>query len=156
TVEENVGFNLIEHSDWQRDKIRGRVTECLGLVGLKGIEDSKPAELSGGMRKRVGLARAICMKPEIILYDEPTTGVDPIMGDAINDLIKDLHDKLKVTSIAVTHDMVSAYKIASRMAMLYKGKIICTGTADEIKNTANPTVKQFITGAAKGPITEGG
>jgi phospholipid/cholesterol/gamma-HCH transport system ATP-binding protein len=156
TVEENVGFTLIEHSDWARDRIRGRVSECLGLVGLKGIEDLKPAELSGGMRKRVGLARAICMKPEIILYDEPTTGVDPIMGDAVNDLIKDLHDKLKITSIAVTHDMVSAYKIASRMAMLYKGKIIFTGTADQIKATANPVVRQFITGAAKGPITEGG
>jgi len=156
TVEENVGFNLIEHSKWPRADIRKRVNECLGLVGLKGIGHLKPAELSGGMRKRVGLARAICMKPEIILYDEPTTGVDPIMGDAINDLIKDLHDKLKVTSIAVTHDMVSAYKIATRIAMLYKGKIIAAGTPDEIKNTRNPTVKQFITGAAKGPITEGG
>ena len=156
TVEENIGFNLIEHTNLPRNEIRKRVTECLGLVGLKDIEDIKPAELSGGMRKRVGLARAICMKPEIILYDEPTTGIDPIMGDAINDLIKDLHDKLKVTSIAVTHDMVSAYKIASRLAMLYKGKIITTGTPDEIKNTTNPVVKQFITGAAKGPITEGG
>ena len=155
TVEENVGFNLIEHSDWQRKQIRDRATECLGLVGLKGIEDLKPSELSGGMRKRVGLARAICMKPEIILYDEPTTGIDPIMGDAINDLIRDLHDKLKVTSIVVTHDMVSAYKIASKMAMLYKGKIIYTGTPEEIKNTDNPIVRQFITGAAKGPITEG-
>lgn len=156
TIEENIGFNLIEHSNVPRSQIRKRVTECLGLVGLKGIEDSKPAELSGGMRKRVGLARAICMKPEIILYDEPTTGIDPIMGDAINDLIKDLHDKLKITSIAVTHDMVSAYKIASRLAMLYKGKIVAMGTPDEIKNTVNPILKQFITGAAKGPITEGG
>lgn len=154
TVEENIGFNLIEHSGLPKGQVRKRVAECLGLVGLKGIEDLKPAELSGGMRKRVGLARAICMKPEIILYDEPTTGVDPIMGDAINDLIKDLHDKLKVTSIAVTHDMVSAYKIASRIAMLYKGKIVAVGTPNEIKNTANPVIKQFITGAAKGPITE--
>jgi phospholipid/cholesterol/gamma-HCH transport system ATP-binding protein len=156
SVEENVGFNLIEHSSWTKDKIRSRVTDCLGLVGLKGIEDQKPAELSGGMRKRVGLARAICMKPEIILYDEPTTGIDPIMGDAINDLIKNLHDKLKVTSVAVTHDMVSAYKIASRIAMLYKGKIVAVGTPQEIKSTDNPVVKQFITGAAEGPITEGG
>lgn len=156
TVEENIGFNLIEHSNWPRDRIRSRVTECLGLVGLKGIEDLKPAELSGGMRKRVGLARAICMKPQIILYDEPTTGVDPIMGDAVNELIKDLHDKLKVTSIVVTHDMVSAYKIGSRIAMLYKGKIIFVGTPSEIKNTSNPIVKQFIHGAAHGPITEGG
>jgi phospholipid/cholesterol/gamma-HCH transport system ATP-binding protein len=156
TVEENIGFNLIEHSNWPRVEIRKRVTECLGLVGLKGIENLKPAELSGGMRKRVGLARAICMKPAIMLYDEPTTGIDPIMGDAINDLMKDLHDRLKVTSIAVTHDMVSAYKIASRIAMLYKGKIVSVGTPDEMKNTSNPIVKQFVTGAAKGPITEGG
>ena len=156
TVYENVGFNLIEHTDRPRKEIKERVSECLQLVGLKGIEDLKPAELSGGMRKRVGLARAICMKPEIILYDEPTTGVDPIMGDAVNDLIKDLHDKLNLISIAVTHDMVSAYKIASRLAMLYNGKIISVGTPEEIKNTTNPVVKQFITGAAVGPITEGG
>jgi phospholipid/cholesterol/gamma-HCH transport system ATP-binding protein len=106
------------------------------------------------MRKRVALARAICVNPEIILYDEPTTGVDPIMGDAVNELIKDLHDKLKVTSIAVTHDMVSAYKIADKIAMLYEGKIIFVGTPDEIKNSADPIVHQFITGAATGPITE--
>jgi len=156
TVHENVGFNLIEHTDRPKGEIRKRVSECLNLVGLKGIEDLKPAELSGGMRKRVGLARAICMNPEIILYDEPTTGVDPIMGDAVNDLIKNLHDKLNPISIAVTHDMVSAYKIASRVAMLYNGKIISVGTPDEVKNTTNPVVKQFITGAAVGPITEGG
>ncbi len=156
TVEENVGFNLLEHASLPRPEVRNRVSECLGLVGLKGVEELKPGELSGGMRKRVGLARAICMKPEIILYDEPTTGIDPIMGDAINDLIKDLHDKLKPTSIAVTHDMVSAYKIASRIAMLYKGKIIYVGTPEEMKNTTNAVVRQFITGAAAGPITEGG
>jgi phospholipid/cholesterol/gamma-HCH transport system ATP-binding protein len=102
----------------------------------------------------VGLARAICVRPEIILYDEPTTGVDPIMGDAVNHLIKELHDKLKVTSIAVTHDMVSAYKIADKVAMLYNGRIIFTGTPDEIKSTKDPFVHQFITGEAKGPITE--
>jgi phospholipid/cholesterol/gamma-HCH transport system ATP-binding protein len=106
------------------------------------------------MRKRVGLARAICMRPKIILYDEPTTGVDPIMADAVNDLIKTLHDKLEVTSIVVTHDMVSAYKIATKIAMLYAGKIIEEGTPQQINDTQNPTVRQFITGAAKGPITE--
>ncbi len=156
TVEENVGFHLIEHTKEPRDKIRQRVSECLNVVGLKGIEDLKPAELSGGMRKRVGLARAICTNPAIMMSDEPTTGIDPIMGDAINDLIISLHDRFKVTSIAVTHDMVSAYKIASRLAMLYKGKIIYAGTPEQIKNTDNPVVRQFITGAAKGPITEGG
>ena len=125
----------------------------LELVGLKGIEKLMPSELSGGMKKRVGLARAICNNPKIILYDEPTTGLDPIMADAINDLIIDLNNKLNVTSIVVTHDMVSAYKIADRIAMLYKGRIIAAGTPDEIKNTKDPIVKQFITGAAKGPIT---
>lgn len=152
---ENVAFSMIEHTALDRETMRKRVKECLALVGLKGIEDKKPAELSGGMRKRVGLARAIARWPQIMLYDEPTTGVDPIMGDAINDLIVDLHNKLKVTSIAVTHDMTSAYKIADRIAMLYKGKIIIVGTPEEIKNTKDPVVKQFITGASKGPITEG-
>lgn len=156
SVWQNVGFSMLEHEKKSKDEVLGRVTECLDLVGLKGVEELKPAELSGGMRKRVGLARAICMRPEIILYDEPTTGVDPIMGDAVNDLIRGLHDKLKVTSIAVTHDMTSAYKIASKIAMLYNGKIITVGTPDEIKNTKNPVVKQFIHGEAEGPITKEG
>jgi len=155
-VWENVGFGLLEHAHTSKKEILTRVSECLNLVGLGGIEDLKPAELSGGMRKRVGLARAICMKPEIILYDEPTTGVDPIMGDAINNLIMELHDKLKVTSIAVTHDMISAYKIADKVAMLYNGKIITVGTPDEIKSTEDPVVKQFIYGEAEGPITRNG
>ncbi len=152
---ENVGFGMIEHTNTGQEAIRKRVKECLALVGLRGIEHKKPAELSGGMKKRVGLARAIALRPQIILYDEPTTGVDPIMGDAINDLIVELHNKLKVTSIAVTHDMTSAYKIADRMAMLYNGKIITVGAPDEIKGTKDPVVRQFITGAGKGPITEG-
>ena len=154
TVWENVAFGMIEHTATQKDAMLARVRECLGLVGLGGIENLKPAELSGGMKKRVGLARAISMKPEIVLYDEPTTGVDPIMGDAINDLIKELHDKLKVTSIAVTHDMKSAYKLANRIAMLYEGKIIEIGTPQEIKSTKNPVVKQFIHGEAEGPIAK--
>jgi len=154
-VLENVAFGMIEHTDASKEEILKRVKECLVLVGLKGIEDKKPAELSGGMRKRVGLARAICMRPQIMLYDEPTTGVDPIMGDSINDLIVELHNKLKVTSIAVTHDMTSAYKIADRIAMLYNGQIIATGVPKEIVETKDPIVRQFITGAGKGPITEG-
>ena len=152
---ENVAFSMIEHTTTSREAMEKRVAECLALVGLKGIEDKKPAELSGGMRKRVGLARAIARWPQAMLYDEPTTGVDPIMGDAINDLILELHNKLKVTSIAVTHDMTSAYKIADRIAMMYNGKIITVGTPEEIENTRDPIVKQFITGASKGPITEG-
>ena len=154
TVGENVGFALYEHTNLSKSQINKRIRECLDHVGLSGIEHLKPAELSGGMKKRVGLARAIAVNPEIIMYDEPTTGVDPIMGDAVNDLIIELHDKLSITAIAVTHDMVSAYKIADRIAMLYEGKIIETGTPEEIKNTKNPVVKQFITGAATGPITD--
>ena len=154
SVWENVAFGMIEHTKYDKGAIMDRVSECLALVGLKGVENIKPAELSGGMRKRVGLARAICMKPSIMLYDEPTTGLDPIMADAINDLIKELHDKLKVTSIAVTHDMTSAYKIADKIAMLYDGKIIAVGSPDEIKNTNNPFVNQFINGEAEGPITD--
>lgn len=154
-VYENISFGMIEHARVPKSDMTKRVQECLSLVGLKDIEEKKPAELSGGMRKRVGLARAICMRPEIMLYDEPTTGVDPIMGDSINDLIIELHNKLKVTSIAVTHDMASAYKIGNRIAMLYNGRIKAMGTPDEIKNTNDPIVKQFITGAGKGPITEG-
>jgi len=153
TVGENVGFALIEHTKSDEKVIAKRVAECLEMVGLRGIEHLRISELSGGMKKRVGLARAICINPKIILYDEPTTGVDPIMGDAINDLIRELQSKLKTTAIAVTHDMISAYKIADRIAMLYKGKIIETGTPEEIKNTKNPIVHQFITGAAVGPIT---
>ncbi len=155
TILENVGFAMLEHTNATRQEVAKRVKECLALVGLKDIENKKPAELSGGMKKRVGLARAILLRPQIMLYDEPTTGVDPIMGDSINDLIVKLHTKLNVTSIAVTHDMTSAYKIANRIKMLYNGKIIADGKPDEIKNTADPIVKQFITGAGTGPITEG-
>jgi len=154
-VMENVAFGMIEHYNAHRSDVAKRTEECLTLVGLKGIEAKKPAELSGGMRKRVGLARAIALRPRIILYDEPTTGLDPIMADAINDLIVKLHAKLKVTSIAVTHDMKSAYKIGDRIAMLYNGRIRMVGTPDEIKNSDDPIVQQFITGASQGPITEG-
>ncbi len=156
TVYENVGFALLEHSDLTESQIKEKVAKALELVGLSGIERLMPSELSGGMKKRVGLARSICNEPNIVLYDEPTTGLDPIMADAINDLIIELNNKLKVTSVVVTHDMTSAYKIADKIAMLYKGKIITIGSPDEIKNTDDPTVKQFVTGASKGPITENG
>ena len=153
TVRENVGFSLKEHTRQTDKQIDQQVKEALDLVGLAGIERLMPAELSGGMKKRVGFARAICMRPDIILYDEPTTGVDPIMADATNELIMKLHDKLKITAIAVTHDMVSAYKIADRIAMLYNGKIVAIGTPGQIKKTTDPVVHQFITGEAWGPIT---
>lgn len=154
TVGENVGFELIEEGRATEEEWRQRVKESLGMVDLSGIEDLMPSELSGGMRKRVALARAICTKPELLLYDEPTTGVDPITADSINELIRSLHDKLKVTSIVVTHDMKSAYKIADRIAMLYQGRIIAEGTPSQIQNTDNPVVRQFINGLAHGPITE--
>ncbi len=150
TVGENVAFALREHTSMMDEEIRDRVKECLALVGLSGIEPMKPAELSGGMRKRVGLARALAIKPEAILYDEPTTGIDPVMADAINRLIKELHDRLKVTGVAVTHDMVSAYRIADRIAMLHEGKIIQVGTPEEIRNTSNPVVRQFTLGMSNG------
>jgi phospholipid/cholesterol/gamma-HCH transport system ATP-binding protein len=124
------------------------------MVGLKGIEDLMPHELSGGMKKRVGLARAIAYGPEIILYDEPSTGIDPIRADAINDLIIQMKMEMGVTSVVITHDMVSAYKIADRIAMLYQGKIIEEGTPEEIEKTENEIVQQFIHGKAKGPIKE--
>ncbi len=154
TVGENVGFNLIEHQRMFGKELLERIEESLCMVDLCGVANLMPAELSGGMKKRVALARAICTKPEIILYDEPTTGVDPITADGINELIRSLHDKLKVTSIVVTHDMKSAYKVADRIAMLYQGKIIAQGTPEEIQNTGHPVVYQFINGLAKGPITE--
>ena len=153
SVWENVGFILKEYSNLPEAEIRERVKESLSLVNLYGIEDKMPSELSGGMKKRVSLARALCIRPQIILYDEPTTGVDPITADIINELIDELHDKLSVTSIVVTHDMKSAYKVADKIAMLYQGKIIAEGTPDEIRYTHDPVVHQFITGAAKGPIT---
>jgi phospholipid/cholesterol/gamma-HCH transport system ATP-binding protein len=155
TVGENVSFILREHMSLTQGEMDKRIQESLALVGLYNIENYMPADLSGGMKKRVALARAICTRPKIILYDEPTTGIDPITADAINLLIDELHDKLSVTSIVVTHDMRSAYKVADRIAMLYEGKIIAEGTPDEIRYSHNPYVHQFITGAAQGPITEG-
>jgi phospholipid/cholesterol/gamma-HCH transport system ATP-binding protein len=154
TVGENVGFGLLENERVERKELLERIEESLCMVGLGGIQNLYPAELSGGMKKRVALARAICTRPEIVLYDEPTTGVDPITADSINELIRDLHDQLKVTSIVVTHDMKSAYKIADRIAMMYQGKIIAEGTTDEIQNSQHPVVHQFINGLATGPITE--
>jgi phospholipid/cholesterol/gamma-HCH transport system ATP-binding protein len=152
-VWENVGFVLKEYSTLKEEEIKKRVKEALALVNLYDIENKMPSELSGGMRKRVALARALCVRPQIILYDEPTTGVDPITADTINNLIDELHDKLKVTSIVVTHDMRSAYKVADKIAMLYNGKIIAEGTPDEIRYTHDSIVHQFITGDAHGPIT---
>ena len=152
TVGENVAFALLQNTKMKREEAEERVKECLRMVGLEDVGHMNPAELSGGMKKRVGLARAIALQPEIILYDEPSTGLDPIMADAINNLIIELREKLNVTSVSITHDMVSAFKIADRIAMLYKGKIIETGSPEEIKSSSNSVVQQFIHGEAKGPI----
>jgi phospholipid/cholesterol/gamma-HCH transport system ATP-binding protein len=152
TVAENVGFALTRFTKKSPSEIKKLVKEKLELVGLENVEDKKPAELSGGMKKRVGLARAIAMDPEIMLYDEPTTGLDPIMSDVINELIVELQKKLKMTSVVVTHDMKSAYLVGDKIAMMYEGKIIHEGTPSEIQKTKDETVKQFINGSAKGPI----
>lgn len=152
SVWENVGFGLKRHTRMSEPAIKEIVVGKLKTVGLVGVEDKMPSDLSGGMRKRVGLARAIAMEPEIILYDEPTTGLDPIMADVINELIIKMREKLNVTSVAITHDMKSAYKIADTIAMLYNGVIIDRGSPDEIRNTSNPVVRQFIEGRADGPI----
>ncbi len=154
TVGENVGFVLYEYSNLCEKEIEERVEDALCNVELCGIGKFMPAELSGGMKKRVAIARALCVNPEIILYDEPTTGVDPITADSINELIRNLHDKFKVTSVVVTHDMKSAYRVADNIAMLYQGKIIAQGTPSEIQNSGHPVVHQFINGLANGPITE--
>ena len=152
TVADNVGFCLKESIRLKPDRIKEIVDEKLALVGLSDIGDKIPAEISGGMKKRVALARAIAAEPQILLYDEPTTGLDPITADVINELIVDVNKKLGVTSIAVTHDMASAYKIADRIVMLYQGTIIWDGSPAEIRATTDPVVKQFINGSSAGPI----
>jgi phospholipid/cholesterol/gamma-HCH transport system ATP-binding protein len=152
TVGENVGFPLMEHTDMYFDEIKNVVKEKLQKVGLSGIEEMMPADLSGGMKKRVGLARAIVMDPEIILFDEPTTGLDPIMSDSIATLIQNTQKDLHTTYIVITHDITLTYKIADSIAMLHEGKIIEEGSVEEIKNSTNPVIRQFVEGKAEGPI----
>jgi phospholipid/cholesterol/gamma-HCH transport system ATP-binding protein len=154
TVSENVSFVLDEFMKLDQKTVRDRVVDSLDLVGLKGVEHLHPSQLSGGMRKRVSLARVLCMEPQTILYDEPTSEVDPITADSITNLIIDLRKKLKVTSIVVTHDMDLAYKVADSIAMFYHGQVIAEGTPEEIRSTKHPVVKQFIYGEAQGPITD--
>jgi phospholipid/cholesterol/gamma-HCH transport system ATP-binding protein len=148
TVAGNVGLGLRQHSKLSDGEILAVVGQKLAMVGMAGTEQLTPAELSGGMKKRVGLARALAMEPRYVLYDEPTTGLDPIMADKINDLIVDLQHKLSLTSIAVTHDMVSANKIGDRIAMLHQGRIIFCGTPTQIGECADERVQQFIRGEA--------
>ena len=146
TVERNIAFPLLEAGERDEQVISERVAETLELVGMPGIEKMSPSDLSGGMQKRVGLARAIAVRPEIILYDEPTTGLDPTNVHRINRLIRSLQERLKVTSIVVTHDMDSAFDISDRFAMLYDHKIEWTGSVGEAEGTQNATVKAFIEG----------
>ncbi len=146
TIGENVAFGLRQHENMTEEQIQTVVREKLHMVGLDGIESLMPSSLSGGMKKRVSLARAIALNPEIILYDEPTAGLDPIRSTAISHLIRDMQEKMNVTSIVVTHDMKSAGEIADRMAFLYEGSFLAIGTPDELYQSPDPRVQQFIHG----------
>ncbi|MCA6071476.1 MAG: ABC transporter ATP-binding protein [Endomicrobium sp.] len=152
SIFENVAFGLRTLTSHTEKEIEQKVAQCLSMVDLEKVEHLKPSDLSGGMKKRVGLARAIAYQPHYILYDEPTTGLDPIMADVISDLIINLKEYLHVTSIVVTHDMKSAYKIADRIMMLYNGGIIFNGALEEARNTKNEYVRQFVEGSGRGPI----
>ena len=155
TVFDNVALPLQEHEGLEGTELEDRVMAKLDLVGLENAAKKMPSELSGGMKKRVGLARAIIRNPGIILYDEPTAGLDPVTATTINSEILDMQAKLNVTSILVTHDMSSAFRVANRIAMLYKGEIIALGTTEEIKKHDDPRVQQFIYGDSEGPLSRG-
>jgi phospholipid/cholesterol/gamma-HCH transport system ATP-binding protein len=150
TVEENVAFGLVEHTDWDEDRIRERVVEVLDLVELPGVEELMPSSLSGGMRKRVALARAIALAPQALLYDEPTTGLDPITANTINRLIRNLQQRLGVTSVVVTHDIHSAFHVGDRIAFLHEGRIFFDGPVEEAKQTREPLLRNFLEGGGYG------
>ena len=153
-VYENIAFPLRRHTKMKESEIRARVEECLEDVHLHGVEKKRPSELSGGMRRRVGFARAISLKPEILLFDEPTTGLDPVISDIIAELICEMDMKLGTTTVTITHDMKVAFKVADRVAMLYDGQIIEEGTPEKFQESTNPIVRQFIEGRAEGPLTD--
>ena len=152
TVGENVAFPLREHTAMPEADLKKVIKEKLRLVGLKDVENMMPADLSGGMKKRVGLARAVAMDPEIVLFDEPTTGLDPIMSDNVATLILDTQRDLKTTYIVITHDISLTYKIADKVAMLHEGKIVEQGDVEYVKSSVNPILRQFVEGRAEGPI----
>jgi phospholipid/cholesterol/gamma-HCH transport system ATP-binding protein len=154
SVFENIAFPLRRHTKMTEKEISARVEECLDDVHLHGVETKRPSELSGGMRRRVGFARAISLKPEILLFDEPTTGLDPVISDVIAELITEMDQKLGTTTVSITHDMKVAFKIADRVAMLCRGTIIEQGTPEEFQRSKNPIVQQFIEGRAEGPLTD--
>lgn len=152
SVFENVAFAPRRFTKMKEAEITALVREKLEMVGLKGVEQINPSALSGGMQKRVGLARAIALNPEIVLYDEPTTGVDPILGAAVDDLIKTLNAKTGVTSIVISHDISSVFRTAQRVAMLYDGQFRLIGTPDDFKKSDDPVIRQFVEGSSVGPI----
>jgi phospholipid/cholesterol/gamma-HCH transport system ATP-binding protein len=154
SVAENVALPLREHTDLEEETIDIMVKIKLELVGLREHADKMPAELSGGMKKRAGLARAIALDPKVLFYDEPSAGLDPVTSTEIDHLIMDLNKKLGVTSVVVTHEMESAFRIADRMVLLDRGKFIVSGTPDEMRDNPDPLVKQFVHGLAEGPLTE--
>lgn len=155
TAVQNVGFPLVEHTHYSDEEVERIATEKLAMVGLAGLGHRRPAELSGGQRKRVALARAIALDPKVILYDEPTTGLDPIRSDTINDLIIKLQKELAVTSVVVTHDLVSAFKVGDRVLMLHQGQFIADGPPDEFRNSTDPRVRRFVAGDADMDEDEG-
>lgn len=152
SVYDNVAFGLRRQRRVTEDEVEAVVSAKLALVGLSGTEALMPSQLSGGMQKRVGLARALALDPPILLYDEPTSGLDPITGATIADLIKRMHDQLEVTSVIVSHDVALVKRVSDRIGMLYKGKIIEAGTREEIEKSENPIVRQFMEGSTEGPI----
>ena len=154
TVYENIAFPLRRQTEKTPAEIRDRVGDCLELVHLEGIETKKPAELSGGMRRRVGFARAIALEPQILLFDEPTTGLDPIMTDVIDTTIVEMRERLRCTTVTITHNMASASKIGDRIAMIYDGKIVADAAPAEFMKSENPLVRQFVEGRAEGPMTQ--
>jgi phospholipid/cholesterol/gamma-HCH transport system ATP-binding protein len=154
TVAENVAFGLVEHRQLRREELAGQVRELLSMVDMVGTESRLPAELSGGMRKRVGIARALALKPEVVLYDEPTAGLDPISAANIDHLVVRLRDQVGVASVVVSHDVASLRRVCDRVVLLHQGRFIAGGAFSELERSSDPAVRQFLSGDSEGPLTE--